>query len=245
MYASCLCFPAQEHHRVICEALMNSLSNREMVLQGGWRRAEQRYVLQSCYVVLHVRYAEPLLWKTARGQKTKRLPVRSGRTETTSVTKKTKTVTFDLWTLTPCHQSAPRWPAPILPAPSPTPAWTPPSPSGCLESCRCREGCFTHINVLTLRSGHICSLLCESGASLKHFDPWPWSIFALMVTIIYKMSIMLYWERLKTSHRGHKPMRKMLTKDINEGNWRSFRLLYNHVFLKPVRMYIKLLDDFS
>lgn len=66
-YASCLCFPAQEHHRVICEALTKSLSNREMVLQGG------RYVLQSCYVVLHVRYAEPLLWKAARGQKTKKL----------------------------------------------------------------------------------------------------------------------------------------------------------------------------
>lgn len=176
-------------------------SNREMVLQGG------RYVLQSCYVVLHVRYAEPLLWKTARGQKTKRLWGQKGLKQLLLL-KKTKTVTFDLWTLTPCHQSAPRWPAPILPAPSPTPAWTPPSPSGCLESCRCREGCFTHINVLTLRSGHICSLLCESGASLKHFDPWPWPIFALMVTIIYKVSIMLYWERLKTSHRGHEPWEK-------------------------------------
>lgn len=150
--------------------------------------------------------------------------------------KKPKTVTFDLWTLTPCHQSVPRWPAPILPAQSPTPAWTPPSPSGRLESCRCQEGCFTDINVQTLRSGHICSLLCESGASLKHFDPWPWPIFTLMVTIIYKMSIMLYWERLKISHRGHKLMRKLLTEDINEGNWRLFRLLYNHVFLKPVCM---------
>lgn len=98
-YASCLCFPAQEHHRVICEALTNSLSNREMVLQGGWRRAEQRYVLQSCYVVLHVRYAEPLLWKTARGQKTKRRPVRSGRTETTSGTKKPQNCY--LWPLNP------------------------------------------------------------------------------------------------------------------------------------------------